>query len=238
MSIRWTPNVEQQAKDILLRDYLNDLLGIGSKGLTQLESRYGDTDILSGELTLYGTLRKRVDGQFALEPLARRHLPNEYVDRFLDDCLELLGVDDDRAGYYHPEFNQRARVHGGACTVESVRPSHHYSQHLLDAMADLRGDNIVTNIGQSGCRVCSMKPARNLTHELEGDGTPVLGYVGFSARENIVGPYLAHESFDTETISMAEFGYLVVSTLEKHDIPYYWNGDEKDLIAVDTHHII
>ncbi|MFC7209326.1 hypothetical protein ACFQL3_02195 [Natronoarchaeum sp. GCM10025321] len=221
---QWNSTVEQQAKDTRLRDHLNHLVGIGPKGLTQLESRYWQRDLRGGELTLYGTLRKRVDGQFALEPLPRRRLSNEYVDRFLDDCLELLGVDDDLAGYYYPEFNQRARVHGGACGIESVRRLHHYPQQLLDAMADFRKNNIVTNIGQSGCESCGDPATQNLITELKTDGTPVLGYVGFSAQKNPKSPYLLYDSFDTEALSIQDLGYLIVSILEKHDVPYNWGG--------------
>jgi hypothetical protein len=235
MSVKWTPKVEQQAKDVLLRDHLNALVGLGSKGLTQLESRYWHTNLRDGDLTLYGTLRQRADGQVTLESLPRRHLSNEYIDRFLDDCLELLGVNDDLAGYYYPKFNQHARVHGGACGIESVRPAHHYPEQLVDAMADLRKNSIVTNIGQSGCSSCGSAAASNLADELRNEGIPVLGYVGFSAQDNPDSPYLAYDSFDTETYSAQDIGYLIVSILEKHDIPYQWNGsDSKTINAYPT----
>lgn len=222
--------VAQRATDVRLRDHLNDLVGLGPKGLTQLESDYPYADLRDGELTMDGALRERADGQLMLEPRVRKHISNAYVDRFLEDCLTVLSIDGDRAGYYHPDFNLRARVHGGACGIESVKPSWHYPRSLLDAMADLRGYNLVTNIGQSGCNSCGGAAIQRLTDELEDHGTSVLGHVGFSAQTNPENPYLNYGSFDSEAISTEDLGYLVLSTLEKHDIPYEWEEDESKAI--------
>lgn len=97
-------------------------------------------------------------------------------------------------------------------------------------MADLRGYNLVTNIGQSGCGSCARPAIETLTDELEEDGTSVLGYVGFSAQYNPETPNLNYGSFDSEKISTEDLGYLVLSALEKHDIPYEWEEDESKAI--------
>lgn len=232
--MRQTPStVVQTATDVRLRDHLPGLVGLGPKGLTQLESDYPYSDLRDGELTMNGTLRERADGLLALEPRARKHIANQYVDRFLEDCLEVLGIDEERAGYYHPEFNLRARVHGGACSIEPVKPARHYPQPLRDALADLRGHNLVTNIGQSGCHSCGRAAAQTLTDDLDDDGMSVLGYVGFSAQKNPDCPFLNYESFDSETISTEELGYLVLSALKKYDVPYEWEEDESK--AIETY---
>lgn len=214
--------VARRATNVRLRDHLNDLVGLGPKGLTQLESDYPYTDLRDGELTMDGALRERADGQLMLEPRVRKHIRNAYVDRFLEDCLTVLGIDEDRAGYYHPDFNLRARVHGGACGIEPVKPTWHYPRPLLDAMADLRGYNLVTNIGQSGCSSCGTAAIQNLTVDLEDHGTPVLGYVSFSAQASPQNPDINFRSFDSETMSTEDLGYLVLSTLENHDLTYEW----------------
>lgn len=106
-------------------------------------------------------------------------------------------------------------------------------QPLRDVMADLRGYNLVTDIDQSGCHPCGRAAAQTLTDDLEDEGMSVLGYVGFSAQKDPDCPFLNYESFDIETISTEELGYLVVSTLEKHDIPYKWEEDESE--ATETY---
>lgn len=222
--------VIQTATDVRLKDHLPDLVGLGPKGLAQLESDYPKSELRDGELTMDGTLRERADGLLALEPRARKHISNQYVDRFLEDCLEVLEIDNGRAGHYHPDFNLRARVHGGACGIEPVKPAWEYPQPLRDALSDLRGYNLMTNIGQSGCYSCGCFATQTLTDDLEDEGVSVLGYIGFSSQKNPDFPSINYESYDSDSISDKELGYLILSTLEEHGIPYEWEEDDSKTI--------
>lgn len=222
--------VAQSATDVSIRDHLEDIVGLGPKGLSQLESDYRYADLHNGELTLAGALRERADGLLALDAQVRKQVSNTYVDRFLEDCLEILHIEDTRAGYYHPEFNLRARVHGSACSIEPVKPSWQYPRTLLDVMADLRGYNLVTNIGQSGCGSCGGYGINQLTDELRDNGTLVLGYAGFSAQASTEAPFINYQSFDSSSVSTEELGLLIQSTLQEHGVTSDWEEDESKSI--------
>ncbi|NIC01028.1 hypothetical protein [Halobacterium sp. R2-5] len=218
------------ASNIVLRDHLDDLVGLGPTKLEQLEAKYAQVGSNTGPLTLAEVLRERRDGLLALGPPARKLISNPYVDRFLDDALELLDIDLGYAGYYHPDFNLRARVHGGTCKIETVNPLRCYSLPFRDAMADLRGHSVVTNIGQSGCHSCGGPAIENLVEELEDAGTEVLGAVSFSAQNDPDSPSIGYESFDTMTMSDEDIGHLIAEMLERQQISYDWSGDESQAI--------
>jgi hypothetical protein len=223
----------QAATDVRLRDHLGDLVGLGPKGLDKLESNYPYTKLRGGELTMDATVRKRADDSIALEPPVRKHISNQYVDRFLEDCITVLDIDDDRAGYFYPEFNLRARVHGTACGLGSVKPAKQYPHPFLDAMADLRGYGIVTNIGQSGCSSCAGPGIERLIDDLEEHDSDVLGYAGFSAQQNPDSLSTSYWTFDEVGVTTEELGYLILSTLDKHDVPAAWDGDTS--VAIEAY---
>lgn len=220
------------ASNIVLRDHLSDLTGLGPEKLKQLESKYPHADPDTNPLTLAGVLREREDGLLALHWRVRRLISRPYVDRFLEDAVEILGVAGENAGYYHSKFNLRGDEYGGACGIEGVKPPVAFQPAFRDAMADLRGHNVVTNIGQSGCCSCGRAAIGNLVDELEEGGTDVLGYVSFSAQHDPDNPYIGYTSLDAGTLSTEEVGDLVASSLEQHGISYNW--DEDDDVAVEA----
>lgn len=208
-----------------LQECLDDLVGLGPKGLQLLEENFSTGYYRTDPLTFNDILRQRADERYTIETGALGKIPNRYLDRFLMDCLDVLGLDGDLAGFYYPEFNLCARVHGGACKLGSVKPTQHYPDALVDAMAELRGRNVITNIGQSGCHSCSGPAIDRLVEDLEEDGVPVLGFVGFSAQANPEAPYLHYESFDSETMSTETLGRVICSSLTAHEVQYEWTED-------------
>lgn len=207
----------------IVEDHLNSLVGLGPTSLTDLQRR--GLQKQSERLRIGDLLRERADGTIALLPCVRRHLSNQYVDQFLDDALALLDEPDLDPGYFNAAYNLRARQHGGACGIEGVKPDHHFPQPLVDAMADLRGAKIITNIGQSGCYSCGLPAVDRLRETLESDGQTVIGGTGFSAQTPCDRPILHYGSFDDVPITTRELGQLITTTFDAHDVPYEWTGD-------------
>lgn len=207
----------------VVEEHLDALVGLGPASFTDLQ-RCG-LQKRSERLRIGDLLRERTDGTIALLPCVRRRLSNQYVDRFLDDALALLDVLDTEPGYFYPAYNLRARQHGGACGIEGVKPAHHYPQNLVDAMADLRGDHIITNIGQSGCYNCSLPAVDRLQETLKADGQTVLGGTGFSAQTPSDRPILHYGSFDDAPLTTRGLGQRIIATFDAHDVPYEWDGD-------------
>lgn len=207
----------------IVEEHLDDLIGLGPASLDKLY-RYRLRDD-SGPLRVADLLRERNDGTTALEPRVRRFISNRYVDRLLDDALDLMEDSSVTPGYFNAPYNLRGRQHGGACGIEGIRPSNHYPRPLLDALADLRGEYVVTNIGQSGCWSCGCAAIDVLRESLEADNMPVQGYVGFSAQANPERPFINYESFDDDWRDTRELGRLITSSFELHNVPFTWNGD-------------
>lgn len=207
----------------VVEEHLDDLVGLGSASLDDLLSCRLRED--PGPLRVADLLRERNDGTIALVPRVRRLISNRYVDRLLDDALVLMDDPSVTPGYFNAPYNLRGRQHGGACGIESVKPSHHYPRPLLDVLADLRGEFVITSIGQSGCWTCGCDAIDVLRESLEADDMPVRGGVGFSAQANPDRPYINYESFDEDWRDTRELGQLIASLLDLHDVPFNWNGD-------------
>lgn len=206
----------------VVEDYLDDLVGLGQASLDKLYRYRLRNDF--GPLRVVDLLRERNDGTIALEPRVRRSISNRYVDRFLDDTLALLDDPSLTPGYFNAPYNVRGRQHGGVCGIEDIKPSRHYPRELLDALGDLRGQYVLTSIGQSGCWTCGCTAISVLRESLEADDMPVRGGVGFSAQANPECPYIHYESFDNK-LSTRELGQRIITVLEAHDVPFEWDGD-------------
>jgi len=128
----------------VVADHLSDLVGLGPATLADIDSRGLRTD--ADLLRVADLLRRRNDGTIALEPRVRRRVSNQYVDRLLDDALAFIDQSTPSPGYFHATYNLRGRKHGGACSIEGIKPPSHYPRPLLDALADLRGNHVITNI--------------------------------------------------------------------------------------------
>ncbi|WP_312908211.1 DUF6891 domain-containing protein [Natronosalvus caseinilyticus] len=211
-----------------VEDHLTDLVGLGATSLADLNHRGFHNG--SEPLRVADILRERNDGTIALEPHVRRHASNRYVDRLLDDALALLADQSTNRGYFYAPYNLRGRQHGGACGIEAIKPAHHYPRALLDALADLRGEYVITNIGQSGCFTCGCAAIDMLHQTLEAENTSVRGRAGFSAQTNSESPTLRYESFDDERLTTRELGKLIAARLDAHNVPFNWDGDPDSTI--------
>lgn len=214
----------------VVEDHLDNLVGLGPASLDDLRRRRLRKDLCP--LRVADLLRERNDGTIALVPCVRRCISNRYVDRFLDDALALMDDPTATPGYFNAPYNIRGRQHGGACGIEGIRPSHHYPRPLLDGLADLRGEYVVTNIGQSGCWSCGCGAMDVLQESLEADDLPVRGYVGFSAQASPECPFINYGSYD-DNISTREFGQRITAVLKAHDVPFEWDGDSES--AIETY---
>jgi hypothetical protein len=216
------------ANHVLIRDHLRELTGLGPTGLQQL---HNEEFTFSRAISVGDILRQRADGYFALEPFVLETLPDRYVDRFLADCLTLLDVEETYGIYYHPEFNINARTHGGLCEHVRINPLQHYSLDLRDAMADIRGNNIITNLGQAGCPDCTRLTVNAATDRLETDDTEALGYIGCpSQRDPTADALLYYESFDPTVMTTDELRELLTLTLQERNVG--WKPAESFKIAV------
>lgn len=218
---------DSSASTPVVEEHLSDLVGLGPVSLDGLYRRGLRDD--SDPLRVADLLRQRNNGTIALEPVVRRHVSNRYIDRLLDDALALLDDLSATPGYFHAPYNLRGRQHGGACGVEGIKPTQHYPCALLDALADLRGEDVITNIGQSGCFTCGCAAIDVLRDSLEADDIPVRGRAGFSAQTNPESPTIRYESFD-DTLTTKELGQRITTMLDAHDVPFDWDGDSERTI--------
>jgi len=223
MSTPFEPKPSLPADTPVVEEHLSDLLGLGPASLADLDTPEHRTD--PGPLQVADLLRKRNDGTIALEPHVRRRVSNQYVDRLLYDALAFLKQPTASPGYFHPSHNLRGRQHGGACGLEAIKPAHHFPRALLDALADLRGDYIITNIGQSGCFSCGRAAINTLREQLEAEGTHIHGRAGFSAQSNPKNPVIRYEGFDDKYLSTRELGQSITAALDAHNVPFDWDGD-------------
>lgn len=219
--------LDSSASTPVVEEHLNDLFGLGPAIFNDLDHR-GLQDN-SNPLRVADLLRERNDGTIALEPRVRQRVSNRYVDELLNDALALLDDPSTTPGYFHASHNLRGRQYNGNCDIEGIKPSHYYPRPLLDALADLRGEYVITNIGQSGCFSCGCAAIDLFRESLEADNTPVQGRAGFSAQTNPESPTIRYEGFD-DKLTTKELGERITTMLNSHDVPFNWDGDPERTI--------